>query len=215
MRKTLFLCLFLLTALLGQAKPKFLVGSFYHDGQTTTFEKAITLQSPSSDYARVLFSNDSEVWLTKLAELHFEKKALEHQENSDVSYMNMELFDGIGYFKLKSLPNDMSVFLIKTSAAEIEVHSTAFSVETGTSSTYIKCYEGKLNLTNSLNFKITVVEAGEEAIVTGADGDKNIVIRKYPIVAGDLAKWEEVKSLEPKQSIVWSLNDGKYSVKLF
>lgn len=70
---------------------------------------------------------------------------------------------------------------VNTGTADLEIKSKNFYVDSSTYETIVECYDGKIIMTNSIDLKATILEAGNYATVFSSAGEKNTSIKLYPL----------------------------------
>ena len=115
------------------------------------------------------------------------------------------IYDFVGNFRLKGKAEfilekltDLGVFSVQTSGADLEIKSTHFYIMTDGNSTVVECYEGQITFTDSVTFKSTTLNSGNYAEVYGTDGEKNTIIKIYPLADINKNKITD-RSLERKK----------------
>lgn len=208
MRKPFLAILLFFALVLGAvSQTKLTTGSYLHEGDlrsTPTTEYNVVERDGQSK--TLIFSNDMVVWLHDIYELRLYENALEHDTGA-AYYLNAYLYKGQASFKLKEAPSENSLFLLQTESAEFEIHSSEFWIEGGPTLSYVRCFKGSITLTNTMDFSVAVVHEGEEATITGYDGDKNLRVRTRKMPVYRLERWEELKMTEPS-SVHWVDKNG-------
>jgi len=130
---------------------------------------------------------DSVVWLNLS-----ERIKIRVGGNSDLWVDNLERFaedksitanfrlNGSAEFVLDTV-GESEYISIQTDGADLEIKSKEFYIITDKNSTRVECYEGSIVLTDSITLKQTILKSGNSAEIYGSNGDKNNVIRIYPL----------------------------------
>lgn len=116
-----------------------------------------------------------------------------------------DFYNFVGNFRLKGKAEfilekitDLGFFSVQTAGADLEVKSSHFYIMTDGNSTVVECYEGKITFTDSVTFKSTALNYGNYAEVYGTDGEKNTIIKIYPLADINRNRITE-RSLERKK----------------
>jgi hypothetical protein len=167
-------------------------------GQYSDGEKPITLNSDVSlNQKVVVLSNNTIMWLDSNAEIHFYAKGLEHVIDSNDYYLTLGVQIGDVYFKLSETPPDTSVMMVVTPSAELEIHSSEFSVESivihARYVTIVRCYSGYIDVTNPTTFAVTRIE-NNQASITGNNDEKNSSVLTKSIDQREVEKWKTLRA---------------------
>jgi hypothetical protein len=144
----------------------------------------------------LFFSNKMNVffhkkgWLTVEVFEHFKDK----ESNGDISII---LVRGRADFKLEELKEE-GYMSVKTDGADLEIKSKSFYVDSSSHNTIVECYDGKIIMTDSLTLKSTTLETGNYADVYSSGGEKNVVVKIYPLKPEQLKDREERIKSYPK-----------------
>jgi hypothetical protein len=131
-----------------------------------------------SDKMNIFFHGKGDLWIDNF-EIYIDKDENGIRTNSDDFVANLRL-KGSADFKVKKMLNN-GYFSIQTDGADLDIKSTDFYISTTNNTTHIECYEGHISLTDSITSNITILKNGNVAEVYGSSGDKNTVIRIYPL----------------------------------
>lgn len=173
------------------------------------FDHVVRLEPDWSPPTTFEFSNGLVMWMKTISEVYLDSRALEHSVDGDY-YFTVEVEKGEVFFQLPVAPPEGSVFMLFTPSAEIEVHSSEFSVDVfGDSKTYVRCYKGTLTFTSTVDFSVFVLSEGEEAVVVGRDGEKNIAVVKYKLSWRAGNEWEKIKGTLSSPLSKWTVVSGK------
>ena len=177
-------------------------------------EKEMNIEVDYSESATLHLSNGLNVYLQDHTNLLFSPKSFLHVKNSSDYILTLEM-SGAAWFKSSAKPTEGTSFFIITPTAEIEVESSEFYVEAVADSyTTVRCLEGTLRLTNTMDLKTTIVIAGNEVRITGADGEKNCTITKVRMSQRSLDKWQEKReSIDLPPLHKWSLKNQRYFIE--
>lgn len=216
-----FLLIFLVCTALSVAAPKeteLIPGSYYYtfSEQVNTFDTSMTLLPIDSKQAIVL-SCGTTIWVDEGAVIQIDQNGLEHHPATGDYYLTINLLQGGAYFTFPSPPNETTVVMINTPSAEMEIHSSEFSVEAvvfdDKEITILRCYSGFVVLTNTKTFKTTTVDAGQRASIMARDDNKNtsILLGKIDQISTD--KWNRIIDTLKIPILTWTLKDGRYIIK--
>lgn len=153
------------------------------NGDMFVVDRETTVKMNYADSAVFHLSNGVDIFLQDHTDLTFPKKTFMHVANSSDYFLRIE-FVGTAWFRSSRTPTERDSFFIMTNAAEIEVESSEFYVESfGESYTLVRCLQGKLRFSSSETSVSVEVLAGEEARIRGCGevGCKNAAVTKYKI----------------------------------
>lgn len=164
----------------------------------------------------VYFSNKTIVWLDDNTELKIDREGFEHEKDSTDFYFTINVNYGDAYFKLND-SSETSTMTVNTSCAELEIHSSEFSVESAIvgikSISFVRCYTGYITITNPDTLKEIKVEAGYQASITGNEDDKNQGILIGKIDRYEMNKWQRIKIDSIPLNIDWVQVGEHYEIK--
>ena len=158
----------------------------FTESRSTVLTKPVTISAEYKAYANLLFSSGLKVRLEEESRLTVwtaeQDVAIEAGESTQVEgddigiVLNVKLEKGQVWFHLPIQPNRVSTFTVQTDHAEIEVHSTSFSVEIATFGfTKVRCNDGYLLVTMK-NGKVERIE-NEEVSIHGENGANETMLR--------------------------------------
>lgn len=176
--------------------------------------KDISLAVDYSETAVLHLSSGMNIFMQDHAHLTFYRGSFLHVVNS-TDYLTTVRMSGVAWFKLPREPLDGTSIFVMTDSAEIEVHSAEFYVEAISGfPTIVKCLQGKLVLTSTVDFKTREVSAGQEAAITGYDGEKNVSVRINRLSERYIRDWQEKRtSVGLPSNLKWVLKDGHYVIE--
>ena len=149
----------------------------FAESRSAVLTKPVTISAEYKAYANLLFSSGLKVRLDEESRLvvwtaeqdaAIDDVGTVHLEGDDIgAVLNLKLENGKACFWLPTSPNQISTFIVQTDHAEIEVHSTSFSVEIAIHDfTKVRCYDGYLLVTLA-NHKVERIENEEVSIYGG------------------------------------------------
>jgi len=155
----------------------------FTESRSAVLAKPVTISAEYRAYANLLFSSGLKVRLeaetslvvwTAEQDVAIEADGTVRLEGDDIgAVLNVKLEKGSARFHLPAPTNQARTFIVQTDHAEIEVHSTSFSVEIAVHDfTKARCYNGYLLVTLA-NHKVERIE-NEEASIYGGN---QIVLR--------------------------------------
>ena len=103
--------------------------------------------------------------------------------------------------KLKKI-SETGYFSIMTNSADLNIKSNYFYISTdGGNLTEVDCYDGSIVLTNSIDFKETILISGNHASIFGNAGGMNLIITISPLT--DEQKKKASSRLTEENFVEW------------
>jgi hypothetical protein len=100
---------------------------------------------------------------------------------------------------------------VNTAHADLEIKSKSFYVHSNEFNTVVECYDGKILMTDSIDLKQTVLEAGQCAEIFSSGGAKNTSIKVHPLTPEQAKSREERISKSPP--VVWKFSSRPVGTK--